>query len=317
MPALSVIFDVAFPVFALVGIGYLAGRTRVMGSEATVALNAFVAAFALPALLFGLLARARMDDIVNRDFIIVMALAMFGSQLAAMALARWWLRLPWIDTVLQGLAAGFGNVGYMGVPICIAGFGPAGALPATLTVVIGAAAMLPLCVVLIELGRHAGRGGRRTVQTVLLAMLRNPLLLAIALGLICAGSETVLPAALQRLVDLLSAAAAPCALFAIGLFLSDKSLAANRREVGLTVAVKLLLQPALAAALVPAFLGFDDMWGRSAVLLAALPSATNAFLLARQYGRFIAETSAAVFLSTLASVLTVSGVLVLLRVGMH
>jgi malonate transporter len=174
---------------------------------------------------------------------------------------------------------------------------------------------MPLCVVLIEIDIHAGRGIRRSLGRVALALVRNPLLIAIVLGIAVAASGSAVPTPVQRFLDLLAAAAGPCALFAIGLFLSDKPLSAGRGDVGFAVAGKLLLQPLLAVALVPVFLGFDSMWGKAAILLASLPSAANAFILARQYGRALVQCSAAIFLSTLVSVLTVSAVLVALGVG--
>lgn len=313
--SLGIIFTIAFPVFALVGLGYFAGRARIMGSDATLALNAFVAAFALPALLFGMLARARVGDILNVEFVIVMGIAMFATQFAVMAYARWVRGSTLAEATLQGLAAGFGNVGYMGIPICIAAFGESGAWPATLTVVIGVAVMMPLCVVLIEVDIHAGRGLRQSLRRVALALVRNPLLIAIVLGIAVAASGVVVPVPVQRFLDLLAAAAGPCALFAIGLFLSDKPLAGGGGDVGFAVAGKLLLQPLLALALVSLFLGLDTMWGKAAILLAALPSAANAFILARQYGRSLLQSSATIFLSTLVSVATVSAVLVALDIG--
>jgi malonate transporter len=313
--SLGVILTVAFPVFALVALGYAGGRLRLMGSDATLALNAFVAAFALPALLFSLLAQARIDEILNLDYALVTAGAMFGTLAIDMLLVRLVTRQRLAESSLHGLAASFGNVGYMGVPLCIAAFGQVGVLPATLAVVIGAAGLMSLTVVLIEIDLQSGHGLGRTLWRVARAVLRNPLLIAVALGLAASSVHAPIPEALQRFLDLLGAAASPCALFAIGLFLSDKSLTANLREVAIAVAAKLLLQPALAFVLAWWLLGLDSMWGKAAIILAALPGASNAFILARQYGRFVERASAIVFLSTLLSVPTVSVLLVVLGIG--
>ena len=315
--AFDVIFTVAFPVFALVGLGWVAGRVRIMGSDATLALNAFVAAFALPALLFGLLARARIGEVLDPGFFLVTAVAMLGTYAVDMLLLRRLAGARLATCSLHALAASFGNVGYMGVPLCLAAFGPAGALPATLSVVIGAAGLMSLTVVLVEVDLRSGRGLGGTLRRVVLAIVRNPILIAVVAGLAASAAQVALPEALQRFLDLLAAAASPCALFAIGLFLSDKPLSAGWREVSLAVAVKLVLQPLLAAGLAVALLGLDTMGGKAAVLLAALPAASNAFILARQYGLMVERTSAIVFLSTLVSVPTVSLVLVVLEIGRH
>lgn len=313
--AFDVIFTVAFPVFALVGLGWVAGRVRIMGSDATLALNAFVAAFALPALLFSLLLRARIAEVLDPGFFLVTAVAMFGTFAVDMLLLRRFAGARLATCSLHGLAAAFGNVGYMGVPLCLAAFGPAGALPATLSVVVGAAGLMSLSVVLVEVDLRSGRGLRRTLRRVALAVLRNPILISVVAGLAASSAHVTLPEALQRFLDLLAAAASPCALFAIGLFLSDKPLSAGWREVGLAVVMKLVFQPLVAAGLAALVLGLDSMGGKAAVLLATLPAASNAFILARQYGLMVDRSSAIVFLSTLVSVPTVSLALVLLQIG--
>lgn len=312
---MQTIFSVAFPVFALVFVGWLGGRLRLLGSDSTAALNAFVSWFALPALLFGLLSRVRLDEVFNLGFACVLGGAIFATMAVGIVLARIATGARWAECVLHGLSAGFGNVGYMGVPLCLAAFGPDGALPATLAMVIGTGLVLSTAIVLIEFDLHSGGGLGETLSKVGLAILRNPMLLAIALGLAFSGLGIGVPEPARRLVDLLGASAAPCALFAIGLFLSDKKLSANLGEVGLATVGKLLFQPLVALALVPFFLDLDTMWGKAAVMLAALPTASNAFILSKQYDLFVDRASAVVFLSTVLSVPTVTAALVLLKVG--
>jgi predicted permease len=65
----------------------------------------------------------------------------------------------------------------------------------------------------------------------------------------------------------------------------------------------------------PWFLDLDTMWGKAAVLCAALPTAANAFVVAKEYETFVEGASGTILLSTLSSVVTVSALLVLLRVG--
>jgi malonate transporter and related proteins len=151
---------------------------------------------------------------------------------------------------------------------------------------------------------------------VLSAVARNPVLISIVVGGVVSAIGVKVPEPIQRFLDLIGAAAAPCALFAIGLFLSDTSIRANLREVGLATLAKVLLQPLLALSIVPWFLPLESVWGQAALLMAALPTASNAFVLARQYDIFVEETSATVLLSTVFSVFTVSAMLVWLRGGL-
>jgi predicted permease len=318
---MQAILTVAFPVFALVGIGWLGGRLRLLGLHGTAALNGFVTWFALPAMLFGALARVRLDEIVNGPFVIVFGGSMLATYAVGTVAARVVSRAGLAHMSLHGLAAAFGNVGYMGIPLCIAAFGPQGALPATLAVVLGAAGLLTLALVVAEFGGDTAPASRGPTSRgaagarVAMAVVRSPIMQAVVLGMLVSAFAVPVPDAVQRFLDLLASAAGPCALFAIGHFLSDQGLPREWGEVGLATLGKVVVQPVLALGLIAVVPPMEDMWMKSALLLAALPSAANCFVLAKEYDRFVAGASATILLSTIASVFTVSALVVVLRIG--
>jgi len=313
--AMEAILNVALPIFALIACGYIAGKIGVLGEDSTAALNAFVWWFALPALFFLSLAKVKFADIFNAPFLIAYGGAFVFTYFLSMALAAIATGGRLGELSLHGIAAGFGNVGYMGIPLCITAFGAEGALPATIAAVFGSTVMMALSVILVEIDLQADSGILKSLGKVVRAILRNPLLIASALGLTVAYFELPLPMPLVNFLDLIGRAAAPCALFAIGLFLVGKSLTTGLGEVSLAVLVKIVVQPAVAYLIALFVLPHDSIWFKSAVILAALPTAANAFVLARQYDLFIARASGIILLSTGLSVLTLTGLLVLLRVG--
>ena len=144
---------------------------------------------------------------------------------------------------------------------------------------------------------------------------KNPLPLSIGLGLAWSAVGIPMPVPLDKGIELLGAAAAPCALFAIGLFISDKSVRGGLAEAGLATIVKLLLQPALAVVLVPFFVDATSVGGKVLILMAALPTASNAFVIAKQFEISVEQNTASILLTTALSVVTVSFVLVWLRIG--
>ena len=312
---MQVLLTVAFPLFALIGTGWIAGRLRLLGEHGTTALNAFVGWFALPAMLFAALAKVSIADVLNGPFVIVFGGSMLLTYAAGMVVARLLSKARLAHMSLFGLSASFGNVGYMGIPLCVTAFGPEGALPGTLATLLSAAGLLTFGLVLVEIDIQSGRGTRAVRARVLKAVMRSPIVQAVTLGILVSALRVAVPEPVLRFLDLLGSAAAPCALFAIGLFLSDKGLGTARLEVTLASVGKLLLQPLLALALMPWFLDLDTMWGKAAVLCAALPAAANAFVLAKEYETFVEGASGTILLSTVGSVATVSALLVLLRVG--
>jgi malonate transporter len=313
------LLNVAFPIFGVILTGYLAGRWRILGAEATTALNAFVSWFALPILFFGTLARTPVQSVLDPALMSGFGIAVVGTfvigmistRLAAHGTSRGGLAAM----SLQGIASSWGNVGYMGVPLCIAAFGEAGLPPAMLTVIVTAVVCMVFGVMLIELEVAAGHGPVRTFLRAAFNVARNPLPLSIALGIAASAAGLVVPAPIEKWIDLLGAAAAPCALFAIGLFLSDKSVKSGFAEAGLATLIKLLLQPLLAALVLPWFLDIQSVPGQVALMMAALPTAANAFVLAKQFDVSVEQNSAAILLSTAFSVITVSALLVWLRVS--
>jgi predicted permease len=153
------------------------------------------------------------------------------------------------------------------------------------------------------------------------SLARNPLLIAPALGLVVALARGTLPSALIRFTSLLGAAASPCALVTIGLFLAQSrgragdqsqsepapppTCGRGRVILGI-VALKMWLQPLITGALVFGVFHLPRLWSNAALLLSALPIGTGPFMLAKLYDREAAVTSRAILLSTLLSVITIS-----------
>jgi len=84
-------------------------------------------------------------------------------------------------------------------------------------------------------------------------------------------------------------------------------------EVPFLVAIKLAIHPAIVLVLLSLLGPFNDAWMAAAVLMAALPPALNVFVMARQYDSWVAQASGSVLLGTLASVVTLTAVMWLVK----
>jgi hypothetical protein len=319
---MQAIFNVALPIFGVILAGLLAGRWRILGGEATAALNAFVSYFALPVLFFGTLARTPVRAVLDPNLMLGFSLVVLAT--FALGMLSTWLavRGGLARMSLQGIAASWGNVGYMGVPLCLAAFGEPGLPPAMLAVIVTSIISMVFGVMLIELEVAAGHGPVVTFLNAAWNVARNPLPLSIVAGIVWSGLALPLPTPVEKWLDLLGAAASPCALFAIGLFLSDKpvsdtgpSVRHGLAEAGLATLIKLLVQPLLAAVVLPWFIDLESVAGQAALVMASLPTAANAFVLAKQFGIQVEQNTASILLSTAFSVVTVSALLVWLRVS--
>jgi predicted permease len=135
------------------------------------------------------------------------------------------------------------------------------------------------------------------------------LVIATAAGILSAAVHFQPPVALERLMAFLQNAAAPCALFTLGVTVALRPLKKIPWEVPFTSAIKLVLHPVLMFLLLSLFGPFDSLWVYAAVLIAALPPALNVFVFARQYDTWVEEASSAVLVGTLVSVATLTSVM--------
>jgi len=312
---MSAIVDVIVPVFGIMLAGYGAGRFGVLGAASSEALNRFVYYVALPALFFVSMARVEIGEAFHGPFLVAFGGGLLGSFGLALLVAVFVFPNRLAALGLHGLCAVFSNTGYLGIPLLLTTFGEAGKLPAIVGTVIMGAVVMPLGLAIVEMDQSRDAHPLRILRNVTVGVGKSPLVLSAGLGLGVSAAGWALPAAVATFGDILGAAAAPCALFAIGLFMVGRSFTAGAVEVGWLVAVKLLAQPALTWWLAYRVMTMEPVWAASAVIQAALPTGALAFVLAQRYGIFVQRATAAIMVSTVLSVVTLSLLFVALGIG--
>jgi malonate transporter len=305
---LDPVLGAVFPVFGLVACGYLAGRFRIVTQASSHALNQFVYAFALPAMLFIAVYRGSLEEILSGYFLLAVIVATLATAVVGFTISHLSAAPP-AESTMRALNASFANTGYLGIPLVTVAYGERAALPAALATVATNIVSFALAIVCLELFVNPRRGG---VRRALVGVVRSPLIWPIALAVLLVAFEVKIPVPVERFASLLAAAAGPCALFAIGLFVSQLSIRAGAAASWQSVVLKLVLHPVLMALLAFWLLPVDPFWAKIAVVCASLPLGATAFVLAQRYKLLEAETSTGAVISTAASVITVSLVMALL-----
>jgi predicted permease len=159
-------------------------------------------------------------------------------------------------------------------------------------------------------------GARELALNVTRKIAFHPFIIATAIGVAAAALSLRPPEALNTLLDYLAHAAAPCALFAMGVTLALRPLKRMPREIGAIAVLKLLVHPLLCYFMLSLVGHFDPVWVWSAVLLASLPTATNVFVIGQQYGVWVERASASILVTTVASVVTVTAALYAIKSGL-
>jgi len=302
------IFNIVFPIFSLIFLGWGCRKRNILSAGAASELNRFVIWLALPALLFDSMSRLTAADFANLRFI-----AVFGIGVAVVFLVTAWLRTrqraaaP--DVIIDSLGSSYANVGFIGIPLCYLAFGHDGLPPSVIAMVMTACLLFAVAIVLLETCLHAQAGLGQTVAKVGRSLLRNPIMIAPVAGIAVALSGAHIPSGVQQLFKILGAAASPCALVSLGLFLAQPVAQRAQASVSLLVAFKLLLQPAVTAVLAYWILPLPRVWADSAVLLAAMPIGTGPFMLAELYQREVTVMSRAILISTTLSLPTIALIL--------
>lgn len=300
------VLNAALPVFGLILLGFLAGRSGRFEPSAADTLNRFAFYFALPALIFIAMAKVAPDQLRQLGFLAAFAGGAIVTWLVAYALSRI-NGQPVADALIEGCNAGYSNVGFMGVPLCLLVFGRDGIAPAAMSVLLTACVQFLLAIVLVELALKGGASLGHAVRQVLISLMRNPLFIAPLAGITVSVTGLNVPVPLEQFALLLGNAAAPTALFCIGLSLAQTKLASqDYAAIARLTALKLLLQPAIAAALALYVFSMPKLWAQAAILLSALPIGSGIFTIAKTYERDTGVSSGAILMSHVVSVLTLS-----------
>jgi predicted permease len=313
---MSDVFGLVLPFFGLIFVGYVVARIVRQPIEALGWMNIFVIYVALPALFFQLLSKTPIEKLTEWTF-------MFGSVfstfiifmimfLSSLVLSRGEIA----ESTIRGLSAAYGNIGYMGPGLAILALGEQAAVPVALIFCFENIMHFTIAPMMMALAGSDREPPLRLAAGVVKKIALHPFIIATAFGVAAAAFGFHAPLALDRLLDYLAKAAAPCALFAMGVTLALRPLKRVPRELGAIALLKLVLHPALCYVMLSLVGNFSPTWVFAAVLLASLPTATNVFVIAQQYHVWVERASASILLTTVLSVGTVTVLLYFITSGM-
>ncbi len=311
---MSVLIDIILPVFAIVGIGFAATRFAWISAAGTEGLGTFVFNFAVPAMLFRAMATRDMPDPIEWEFLI----AYYGAGYLAWGIGIWiskrWFGRDWATASVVGMSGGFGNTVMLGLPLVHLAYGEAGLLPVFLIISFHSWQLFFVVTVMVEAAK--GRRGRiaALLYDVIRGLVTNPIIMGLLAGVAWKTAGFALPGPADRFLGLLGAAAIPCSLFVLGASLARYELKGALPQAGVATFLKLVLHP-LAAYVIGAHV-FDlaPMWLSIVVIVAATPVGINVYLFGLRYDTGTATVATSILLSTLLSVVSLAGVLLLLGV---
>jgi predicted permease len=201
----------------------------------------------------------------------------------------------------------------MGPGLALATLGPQAAVPVALIFCFDNILLFSPAPALMAVTAAQRRALGPTLLLVIRQIALHPLIVASFLGALAAALRFEPPAAVDAMLVFLQNAAAPVALFALGVTVALRPFGRVPWEVPGVIAVKLIAHPLIAFAALVALGPFDLQWVATALLMASLPPALNVFILARQYDTWVEPASVTVLVGTFCSVVTLTSVMWLLR----
>ncbi|WP_372421856.1 AEC family transporter [Salinarimonas chemoclinalis] len=335
------LLDLLAPFFGLIALGWACGRFVPRPASGLSWMQFFLIYVSLPCLFFRLIAGEPISELANWPFIAVTTLSTYVAFSIAFAVGMIVTRdMP--QSVMQGVAGSYSNIGYMGPPLVLAALGPAASPPVVLIFVFDSLLLFSLVPFLMAVAGVEKKSMLATAGEVAFRIATHPFNVATVIGVGASYFAWTPPTAIDKMTLWLSNAAAPCALFLLGVTVALRPAPAApaetpatspkadtgttparpggrvRRipvEVPILVFVKLVVHPLIVWVLLSIVGDFSPAWVFAAIVMAALPPALNIFVISTQYGVGVERASACVLVGTIASVVTLTGFLWLIETG--
>lgn len=265
------------PIFSMMALGFMMGRLQVVSKMEATTLNRIAFLFLQPALIFPLVNGVDLTAF-HFDGIALYGLGQLFVFGVSVLVCLYVFKCTLIESWLLAMTTVFVNSLLYIWPISLLMYGIDGNLPIKAVVVWDATFSFAFFIITTDLLVNRGQSAGKS----LVRLTKNPVLVAIALGLFTNAIGLKTPEPVLTAFKFAGAGAAPLTLFALGVFLSGHSLIPTKKITVISV-IKLFAFPIVVGALL--YVGErPDAWNDMLLLNAAGPAGAMAFALAVLYG---------------------------------
>jgi len=296
------------PVCFCVAIGALAGWLKILDTERVRSISTYVVTFALPALLFVGIFKFTVQQLSQWQNLVTLLVAMTATWVIAYVFGRFIWRFSSGEAAIMALTSSFPNMAYIGVAVLTTLFSTTGLLPVILGNFVSSFVLIPVTVLFLHMAGSsspAKEAPKSSLARDILHTVIQPLVWAPLLGIALVLAHFALPDLASKSIGTIGETAGGVALFAVGVMLFGFSFRIDR-EVATVFVLKNLAQPAIAAAILFAF-GLRGVMAEGIIIVLACPAATACPMLASSYRVGEKSAAASVAVSTVSSLLTLSG----------
>ena len=308
---MQAVLFIIIPFFSIIFLGTLLRARKIFNEQASKILTKFAFFVTLPPYVFLNIVKSTNANIFQWDFIIRFEIITIFIMTFSFLISKFLFQYNNRKASLFSLNSSYPNYGFLGIPLCILAFGKEAAIP--ISMILFADTIVLLTFITFFASNTNESKIYKNLFFILVNMIKNPLLVAVIIGFIFIIFNISIYPLIYEVLNILSVAAPPTLLFALGIMLWNK---VDIKFVQLITVIKifrLIIHPLLVFCVFYYFpSSISPLWINVAVLSSCLPVAATAFAMAGYYETFIKETSSSIFVTTILSTISVSTILYLL-----
>ncbi|MCG7566695.1 AEC family transporter [Pseudoalteromonas sp. CnMc7-15] len=288
---------IIFPLIFVATAGYISAARSFLTAEHLSGISRFVFYISIPAFLFVNMSQAELSKAVSLDVMLSFYLPVIGLYLLVLGFYRCRCG-QWSISAIRALGACYSNTVLIGLPIAMQALGKHVAATVFVIITFHSALLFLLTY------SFAGKEQRVTWPNIIRQLVINPVILAIALGLLANAVNLALPQVINEGLTLLAEPAIAGALFVLGANLHHYQIKPGIKSALTLTLLKLAVLPTLVYLTATYGFALAQKQTLLLVLLSASPLGVNAYLVSKQLQRESATLASAVVLSTLLSVVS-------------
>jgi len=308
---MQTVLSITIPFFSIIFIGTFFRATKVFNEEASKIITKFAFFVTLPPYVFLNIVKSSNTNIFQWDFIIRFEIVTILIITFSFLFSKFWFKYKNQKASLFSLNSSYPNYGFLGIPLCILAFGENAAIP--ISMILFADTIVLLTFITFFASNSKEEKIYKKLFFILMNMIKNPLLVAVLIGFIFVVFNIPIYSLIYKVLNILSVAAPPTLLFALGIMLWNKINIKFVRLIATITIFRLIMHPLLVFCIFYFFpSSIPSLWINVAILSSCLPVAATAFAMAGYYDTFIKETSSSILVTTILSTISVSFILYLL-----
>ncbi|MBU0951825.1 MAG: AEC family transporter [Elusimicrobia bacterium] len=304
------IINIIFPIFGVIGLGYLLKRKNFLTQESINVMNRLLYFFGLPALIFLSIVQFEFDKVFNLASVTGIIITTVLTCILAWACSGFIKINAQRGSFILGCFRT--NMAYVGFPIITNLYGNLGLAKAAIIGGAFAIVAVILSVIILEYYRPQGKQEKNTLS-LLKSIIYNPLIVSSVAGLIFAVLGIKLPSVFSKFLDLLSKMSLPMALLSVGASITFTSIVNNLNLQTIIIFVKLIFMPIIALMIYTFLIPTTLLDLKIGVLIIAMPTAVSSFVMVKEMEGDYDMMANTITLTAIASMFTLSFWLLILK----